>query len=270
MSYMNIPYNLGEKSAVPLCKFISIWKVQANHAYQVSKGEGFAAPGLFITYEGKGILTQSAERHELRQGTFFIVQESIPCAYRCQDDDWKFYFLDFSSLDMARFLRLPVGEVVSTEKVPETVQLCERLIDNLILQSAGYAYSANIFLQEVLLLLAREQSAPGTTGHADLDKVLYYMHKNIDKPLQVNDLVQKSGLSRTAFFSRFRTMTGLSPSVYMLKLKLESAKASLETTNMSVKEIASALHFYDEFHFSKLFKKHCGLSPSAYRRQQDS
>lgn len=41
----------------------------------------------------------------------------------------------------------------------------------------------------------------------------------------------------------------------MLKLKLESAKVSLDTTSLSAKKIASALHFYDEFHFSKLFKK---------------
>lgn len=270
MSYMNIPYGLGEGSAVPLCEFISIWKVQANDAYQVSKREGFNAPGLFITYEGKGTFSRSTDRHELHAGTYFFVQEAVSSTYRCQNDNWKFYFLDFSSLDMTRFLQLPVCEVVSTSKLAEAIQICERMIDNLIAQPAGYAYSANILLQEVLLLFAREQSVAGTFRHTELNKILIYMHKNINKPFRVEELVQKSGLSRTSFFTRFRSITGLSPSNYMLNLKLESAKASLETTNLSVKEIASTLHFYDEFHFSKLFKRNHGLSPSAFRRLKDS
>ncbi|BBH20097.1 hypothetical protein Back11_14420 [Paenibacillus baekrokdamisoli] len=270
MSYMDIPYRLEVQAAVPLCKFLSIWKVQANDAYQVNKGEGFLTPGLFIIYEGIGAFSQSTERYELLPGTFFFVREAIPCSYRCQMDNWKFYFLDFSSLEMTHFLNLPICEVVLTGKMTEATQLCERLIDNLIVQPVGYAYSANLLLHEVLLLFAREQSVSETTRHTELDKILFYMHKNIDKPFRIEELVQQSGLSRTTFFARFRSTTGMSPSNYMLKLKLESAKASLETTNLSVKEIASALHFYDEFHFSKLFKRNYGQSPSAFRGQKDS
>lgn len=270
MTYMNIPYGIWEKSDIPLCNFISIWKVQANDSYQVSKGEGFNAPGLFITYKGEGTLSQSTDRYKLHAGSFFFVQEAIPSTYRCQNDDWKFYFLDFNSLDMPHFLQLPVCEVVSTGKLTEAIQLCERMIDNLIAQPTGYAYSANMLLQEVLLLFAREQSIADTFRHTELNNILIYMHKNIDKPFRIDELVKKSGLSRTSFFKRFRSITGLSPSSYILKLKLESAKASLDTTNLSVKEIASSLHFYDEFHFSKLFKRSYGLSPSAFRRLKNS
>ncbi|OBZ17639.1 AraC family transcriptional regulator [Bacillus sp. FJAT-26390] len=265
MSYMNIPYGLEGKS-IPPCHFNSIWKVQANDAYQVTKGEGFAAPGLFITYNGKGTLTQLTDRIELNAGSYFFVQEAVASTYRCQNDDWKFYFLDFSSLEIAHFLQLPVGEVLSTDKMTEAIQLCERMIDNLIAQPTGYAYTANILLQEILLLFARELSIEDTFRHTELSKILIDMHKNMDKPFRVEEFVKKSGLSRTSFFTRFRSITGLSPSNYMLKLKLESAKASLETTNLSVKEIAATLHFYDEFHFSKLFKRSCGLSPTAFRR----
>jgi len=91
------------------------------------------------------------------------------------------------------------------------------------------------------------------------------MHKNIDKSFRVDELVRRSGMSRTSFFTRFRAVTGYSPNDYMLMLKLESAKVSLETTSLSVKEIGSKLQFYDEFHFSKLFKRRFGLSPSAFR-----
>jgi AraC-like DNA-binding protein len=270
VSYMNIPYGLGRESDVPQCQFSSIWKVQANDTYQVSKDEGFDSPGLFITYEGKGSFSQSAGQYELNADTYFFVQEAVPCIYRCQNNDWKFYFLDFSNLDIARFLKLPVWKSISTGKLAEVIQICERIIDNLIAQPTGYAYSANILLQEIILLFAREQSVVTTSRYTDLNNVLLYMHKNMDRSFRVEELVQKSGLSRTTFFTRFRSITGMSPNDYMLKLKLESAKISLETTNLSIKEISANLHFYDEFHFSKLFKRNCGLSPSAFRRRKDS
>jgi len=264
MSYMNIPYVL-EKAPITFSQLISIWKVEANDAYNITKSEGFVVPGLFITYEGKGILSQGNSLYELKAGTFFFVQEAIASEYRCQDNNWKFYFLDFSSFDVIRNLQLPVNKVETTRKVAESVLLCECMIDTLIAESFGYDYSANILLQQLLILFAREQVSEPASRHTELDNILIYLHRNMDKSIRVEELIERSGMSRTAFFSRFRALTNQSPSEYMLNLKLESAKVSLETTNLTIKEIASHLQFYDEFHFSKLFKRKYGQSPSTWR-----
>lgn len=268
MSEMNIPYGLEENLEIPPCRFKSIWKVIAKNTYQVNPREGFATPGLFVTYDGQGSLICSERRNELQSGTVHFIPQAIPCSYRCIDDNWKFYFLEFSSLDMARFLDLPIGETVSTGKIPEAIQLCERLINNLITKPPGYGYTADILLQELLLLIAREETISTAIRYSELDQILFYMHKNIGGPFRVEDLLRQTDLSRTSFFARFRAMTGISPSQYMQELKLASAKASLETTHLSVKEISSTLNFYDEFHFSKAFKKRYGYSPSEYRRQK--
>ncbi|MFX3635668.1 MAG: helix-turn-helix transcriptional regulator [Candidatus Pristimantibacillus sp.] len=269
MSYMNIPYRL-EKNEVSLSPFKSIWKVMANNTYQISSRKGFDSPGLFITYEGNGTLTLLNDTYELNAGTFFFVQNAISTNYKCKNEDWKFYFLDFNSLEMPNYLQLPICKVVSTGKMTEALQLCEQLIDLLISQPLGYEFSANIKLQEVCLLFAREQTIGVNSRHTEINKILIYIHRNIDKQIRIEELIQLSGLSRTSFFTRFRSTTGLSPSNYMLKLKLESAKVSLETTNLSVKEIAANLNFYDEFHFSKLYKKSFGMSPRKFRNIKDS
>jgi AraC-like DNA-binding protein len=270
MNFMDIPYTVADQALSSPCKLSSIWKVQANEAYHPHKRGGFHSPGLFITYEGRGILTQTDKEHELPAGTFFLVPASVPSAYRCRNDNWRFYFLDFDSLDMCRSLGLPVGEATATNQLAEAMHLCEQLIDMLISQPTGFMYSANSLLHEILLLFARERSAAASSRHSEINAILLYMHKNIDKPLRIEELVHRSGLSRTTFFNRFRTVTGETQNDYMLKLKLESAKASLETTSLSVKEIGSKLQFYDEFHFSKLFKRQFGVAPSTYRRLKDS
>ncbi|WP_245600181.1 helix-turn-helix transcriptional regulator [Paenibacillus harenae] len=263
--YMDIPYTLEGNHELPDCRFRSIWKVQANDAYQVVKPDGFSFPGLFMTCGGKGLFTQSEKQAQLVSCTFLIAEETAPCSYGCHGGHWDFYFIEFSGLGMARQLNLPIGHAVTTAKMPEAVQLCERLIDGLILQPAGYGYAAHLILQELLLLFARDQAAIPSARFPELDEALYRMHKHIGVPFRVEDFIRGTGLSRTVFFERFRAMTGMPPSRYMLELKLASAKASLETTNVSVKEIAASLSFYDEFHFSKAFKQRYGVSPRAFR-----
>ncbi|MDR6550647.1 AraC family transcriptional regulator [Paenibacillus qinlingensis] len=265
MTLIDIPHKL-EKSDVPLPLFHSIWKVHADNSYEVSKREGFNVPGLFLTYDGKGIITLHNHTYELEKNTFFFVEHGIPTMYKCLNNDWKFYFLDFSQLNMTRHLQLPVMEVISTGKMAEAIQLCERMIDGLIAQLHGYEYASNILLQEILLLLTREHSLVALSHHTELNQILIYIHRNLDKQIRIEDLLQLSGWSRTTFFNRFRALTGLSPNDYLIKLKLAAARVTLETTSLSLKEIAAKLHFYDEFHFSKLFKKAYDQSPSTYRK----
>lgn len=266
MSFMNIPYELEEGPLPPPCRFQLIWKVQANNAYQAAKPAGFSAPGLFATWEGKGVITLGSEQHELVAGTYIIVPPDIAAAYQCLNGNWKFYYLEFDSLDMALGLDLPVGIPVSTAKMAEAARLNERLINNLIMKPAGYAYDSHLAMQELLLLFARERHADRFGRHPELDDILYRMHQTIGQAVPIEDWVQRSGLSRTAFFTRFRSRTGMSPSQYTQELRLAAAKTSLETTHATVKEIAAALRFYDEFHFSKLFKKRYGMSPRSYRQ----
>lgn len=266
MLEMDIPYRQEDNPELRPCEFRSIWKVVANRSYQPVHRDGFAAPGLFLTYDGQGVLEWADGRLELHPGTLCFFPERVPCSYKCDDESWRFYFLEFSSLGMPVQLGLPVGQAVSTGKMPEAVQLCESLIGNLITKPVGHGYASHLLLQQLLLLLAREEASSQAVRDPELDVILFYMHGNIGKPFRVENLLRQTGLSRNALFSRFRALTGKSPSRYMQDLKLASAKASLETTNLSIKEIASALSFYDEFHFSKTFKQRYGHAPSDYRR----
>ncbi|REE85166.1 AraC family transcriptional regulator [Paenibacillus taihuensis] len=265
MAYINIPYQLAETQFPPPCQFKSIWKVEANNSYQAVHPQGLISPGLFVTLEGRGKFVQDGKETILAAGTLFFVRERIPCSYDCVDDNWKFYFIHFDQLPMIEHLGLPIGERITSTKINEAVRLCERLIEILILKSIGHEYAAHLLLQELLLLFAGDQIIK-LGSSLDLEEILLHMHRAIDQPFRSEDFIRHSGLSRTAFFSQFREMTGKSPNQYMLELKLASAKVSLESTSTSVKDIAAALHFYDEFHLSKSFKKRYGVSPRSYRK----
>lgn len=60
---------------------------------------------------------------------------------------------------------------------------------------------------------------------------------------------------------------GEPPQSYLNRTVIEKAKTLLEDTALSVGEIALKLGFTDPLYFSRLFKKHCGISPKSYREK---
>ena len=54
---------------------------------------------------------------------------------------------------------------------------------------------------------------------------------------------------------------------YLLQERVSNAKRLLEECNLSVTEVAVAVGFINAAHFSTVFRKQLGLSPSAYRRR---
>ena len=74
-------------------------------------------------------------------------------------------------------------------------------------------------------------------------------------------------LYSTQFNVRFRELLRMSPSEYMLKLRIEIAQKLLNTSNMSITAITAEAGFYDQSHFIKRLKKATRVTPLGYRKQ---
>ncbi len=67
----------------------------------------------------------------------------------------------------------------------------------------------------------------------------------------------------------FRREFGETPGAYRLRLRLNEAERLLAYSELSVKEIAAALGFVDQYYFSNCFKRRCGEAPSVFRRTRN-
>jgi PAS domain S-box len=94
-----------------------------------------------------------------------------------------------------------------------------------------------------------------------------YMTSHIYEKVRVKDLSNKLGVCDCHYMRLFKSVVGLSPMDYFLKLKMIKATELLKTANMSLAEIADKLNFSSDAHFSRTFKKYMGCNPSIYRRQ---
>lgn len=82
----------------------------------------------------------------------------------------------------------------------------------------------------------------------------------------LNQIAQSLDISYSLFRREFKNRCGISPGQYRLELRLAKAKEMLHTTNMSIADISSRLHFECIGQFSTFFKKKTGLSPLEYRK----
>lgn len=91
-----------------------------------------------------------------------------------------------------------------------------------------------------------------------------YMQNNFHKKINVEDVAAHLCLSRAYLRNIFHQYNGISPQQYLINLRIERAKELLQTGRFSVSSIAQSVGFADALMFSKFFKTHTGVSPSAY------
>ena len=72
-------------------------------------------------------------------------------------------------------------------------------------------------------------------------------------------------MSYVHFRRIFRQVTGWSPGQYLLECRLRHAEKLFMTSHLRISEISNECGFEDEFHFSRIFKKHRAMSPSRLR-----
>lgn len=98
-----------------------------------------------------------------------------------------------------------------------------------------------------------------------LRRVEEYVKANFDRCITLSDLAKVAGLSRMHFAAQFRAATGYRPREYLLHQRVEQAKSLLSGTETSLAEIALAVGFCTQAHFSTVFKRITGETPARWR-----
>lgn len=98
-------------------------------------------------------------------------------------------------------------------------------------------------------------------------KTLRYIHKNIDKPIDISYLAGICYLTKDHFIRLFKKEMNTTPGKYINKKKIEAAQLRLLIDNASIKDIAYELGFDNISYFNRLFTKITGESPGRYKKE---
>ncbi len=104
-------------------------------------------------------------------------------------------------------------------------------------------------------------------GDAEIEAVQRWLAGHFSVANPVEEMIARSRLAERTFKRRFAAATGLSPLVYVQRLRIEDAKRRLERTDAPVDEIGWRVGYEDGAFFRRLFKRTTGLAPGAYRKR---
>jgi AraC family transcriptional regulator len=106
----------------------------------------------------------------------------------------------------------------------------------------------------------------GGLGPARLRKISELVHAKLEGDLSLDEMSQSVGLSTAHFARMFRKSTGETPHQFVLRQRLERAKAMLRAADARVLDVAVACGFKTQQHFAQVFRDVCGVSPTCYRQ----
>jgi AraC family transcriptional regulator len=106
----------------------------------------------------------------------------------------------------------------------------------------------------------------GGLGSARLRRIRELVHAKMEDDLSLDEMAQSVGLSTAHFARMFRKSTGETPHQFVLRQRLERAKAMLRAPDARVLDVAVACGFKTQQHFAQVFRDVWGVSPTEYRQ----
>lgn len=126
-----------------------------------------------------------------------------------------------------------------------------------------------LFIQ-IMRAYIKQSSMPlgvlSAIADAKVGLALNALHQKPAYSWTLEALSQQTGMSRTAFSQRFRSLVGQTPLHYLTVWRMQKAKKMLESGKLTLPAIAEEVGYLSEASFSKVFKKWIGVSPGACRR----
>ncbi|ADE53834.1 helix-turn-helix domain-containing protein [Coraliomargarita akajimensis] len=227
----------------------------------ILEGRGqFESPDLVTKVEAPCVITQGPGTQQ---------------AYGPDENGWTEVFLIYNkdrqaALEARGFWppAAPMWKVQCADLFNETARsLVRRMQLDPSIEQADYL--DRLMEQCILTSLMQAPEAP----HSDpLDARLLEIRSMLEADLsQVANwevLAANSDMSLSTFRRHWLRLLGAPPANYLARKRMESAARLLMVTRLSIHEIAGKVGFEDALHFSRVFKKHYGTSPRAYRHER--
>lgn len=223
----------------------------------------------------------------LRAGEFMTKVGGAEYAWHSRGDYrvWHFYLRpDFLESVAMQARRAPLGgdlpDLRRAERQPALARLLEaymvrakdRDMPPSMLEMDARAMLIGIALLDTLApdpaSTAADPARP-SSSRKGLDRAIEFIEAHHGQALRLAAVAEKAGLSPYHFARLFKAETGCSVHQYVLRRRIERARALLAAGRMPIAEVALACGFASQAHLTDTFRKHTGQTPGEYRRQAD-
>ncbi len=154
----------------------------------------------------------------------------------------------------------------------ETAEIVRRLCDTLRASAPGTELEASGLLRQFYGAAVRQGAHTPSAGRKDalrrvqsIRGALRLISKEFSGPLPLSALARAAGMSPQHFCRTFHALTRRTPTEYLAAYRIDRACALLLGTRDSVTDIALQCGFGDTSYFIRVFRRHQGMTPRAFR-----
>ena len=102
-----------------------------------------------------------------------------------------------------------------------------------------------------------------------MKSVMTFLEENMsNQELEIENLAEHLFMSRTVFYRKLKSITGLTPVEFVREIRLKRAIQLMERDDYTISQVAYMIGFREPKYFSKVFKKATGLTPSEYKEKR--
>lgn len=248
---------------------------------------------LYLITEGKGYIVFDGNKIVLEPGQLYLIPSFTPCSYFFSENLAHIY-IHFSmempsGLNIYNLFRiLPTIKAGNNDEAlfqkclelnpsyelphhdPRVYQSRPWINEEVTYHSLAHYLDTEAIIAQIFSRFVKEELSGNMSkiANQNFQKVLRFIQKNLDKELSVRQLADMSFTSKDHFSRVFKSITGMPPSEYIIRKRLEKAKLLLLTTNHSLSEIIAQTGFRTTPYFCRIFKKYTGFTAEEYRKSR--
>ncbi len=277
---IDIPQSIQNQCLkLPLIKSLFISRMgfypKALHHY-FQRPIGISQVIIIYCVDGKGWIQLQKKKAAIGAGEICIIPSGVPHSYGAvSSNPWTIYWFhlggslrdEIASAFSGNVNRPDVLQIgFSEERNALFKQITSTLLKG---YSATNLLFANLTFQYYLATIIAPENfkvnADSDFKNNAIDKAIDFMQKNLSNTLTLDNIAQEAQLSASFFSRKFKQDTGYSPIEYFNHLRIQKSCQLLHFGELRINEIALSIGIEDPFYFSRLFKKHMGISPGTYR-----
>jgi AraC-like DNA-binding protein len=277
--YCVIPQSVQTKiSQHPLCKNLFVTEIgfEGDTGFRPFKKHATGNQYLLIyVAKGAGWYAVKEKTFSVTENDFFVLPHELATRLGSSPDQpWSIYWAYFSGTQAAKIVchlmgrnrfaprkaKPLVGRIAQFNDILHHLELLENMENLVYANSRFYSFLCSFRLS---VLSARK--------HAKTDgviKSIEFMRENIYGTVTLADLARAAGLSVSHYCAIFKKKTMQSPLNLYTSMKVQRACQMLQNKDQTIKSIAYSLGFFDQYHFSKVFKQIMGSSPKHFKNHR--
>ena len=157
---------------------------------------------------------------------------------------------------------------VMTEELEVLISKLRKVLHQLHTPGATDAADWICFCIMGHLLFRENMSGTETSEESRIRNISVWFRMHFAENINIDEVAAANGMSRAAFFKAWKKNFDVTPSQYVIDLRLEAAARNLRETRIPVSEIVKDVHFAGEYMFYRRFRQKYGMTPGEYRRQK--